>query len=79
MGLDVSAVRAAYPALADGYASLDGAAGTQLPAPAASSPISMNARLSLDLPVRWNPYRWHPEAEMPGRAPLGFRQVSAWS
>ncbi|HEY2305858.1 MAG TPA: aminotransferase class V-fold PLP-dependent enzyme, partial [Streptosporangiaceae bacterium] len=33
MGLDVSAVRAAYPALADGYAYLDGAAGTQLPAP----------------------------------------------
>ena len=32
MGLDVSAVRAAYPALADGYAYLDGAAGTQLPA-----------------------------------------------
>jgi cysteine desulfurase family protein (TIGR01976 family) len=33
MGLDVSAVRAMYPALADGYAYLDGAAGTQLPAP----------------------------------------------
>src|SRR5580692_3574091 len=33
MGLDVSAVRAAYPALADGYAYLDGAAGTQVPAP----------------------------------------------
>jgi cysteine desulfurase family protein (TIGR01976 family) len=32
MGLDVSAVRAAYPALADGYAYLDGAAGTLLPA-----------------------------------------------
>jgi cysteine desulfurase family protein (TIGR01976 family) len=32
MGLDVSAVRAMYPALADGYAYLDGAAGTQLPA-----------------------------------------------
>jgi cysteine desulfurase family protein (TIGR01976 family) len=29
--LDVAAVRAAYPALADGYAYLDGAAGTQLP------------------------------------------------
>jgi cysteine desulfurase family protein (TIGR01976 family) len=29
--LDVGAVRAAYPALADGYAYLDGAAGTQLP------------------------------------------------
>jgi cysteine desulfurase family protein (TIGR01976 family) len=28
---DVSAVRAAYPALADGYAYLDGAAGTQTP------------------------------------------------
>jgi cysteine desulfurase family protein (TIGR01976 family) len=28
---DVSAVRAAYPALADGYAYLDGAAGTQVP------------------------------------------------
>ena len=33
MGLDVSTVRAMYPALADGYAYLDGAAGTQLPAP----------------------------------------------
>jgi len=33
MGLDISAVRAMYPALADGYAYLDGAAGTQLPAP----------------------------------------------
>jgi cysteine desulfurase family protein (TIGR01976 family) len=33
MGLDVGAVRAMYPALADGYAYLDGAAGTQLPAP----------------------------------------------
>jgi cysteine desulfurase family protein (TIGR01976 family) len=32
MGIDVSAVRAAYPALADGYAYLDGAAGTQVPA-----------------------------------------------
>jgi len=31
MTLDVSAVRAAYPALADGYAYLDGAAGTQVP------------------------------------------------
>jgi cysteine desulfurase family protein (TIGR01976 family) len=31
MALDVSAVRAGYPALADGYAYLDGAAGTQLP------------------------------------------------
>jgi cysteine desulfurase family protein (TIGR01976 family) len=29
--LDVAAVRACYPALADGYAYLDGAAGTQLP------------------------------------------------
>jgi cysteine desulfurase family protein (TIGR01976 family) len=33
MGLNVSAIRAAYPALADGYAYLDGAAGTQVPAP----------------------------------------------
>src|SRR5215468_5888589 len=33
MTLDVAAVRAAYPALADGYAYLDGAAGTQVPAP----------------------------------------------
>jgi cysteine desulfurase family protein (TIGR01976 family) len=33
MSFDVSRVRAAYPALADGYAYLDGAAGTQLPAP----------------------------------------------
>ena len=32
MNLDVSAIRAAYPALADGYAYLDGAAGTQVPA-----------------------------------------------
>ena len=32
MTLDVSAVRAGYPALADGYAYLDGAAGTQVPA-----------------------------------------------
>ncbi len=30
--LDVAAVRACYPALADGYAYLDGAAGTQVPA-----------------------------------------------
>jgi cysteine desulfurase family protein (TIGR01976 family) len=33
MTLDVTKVRADYPALADGYAYLDGAAGTQLPAP----------------------------------------------
>ena len=32
MKLDVAAVRAGYPALADGYAYLDGAAGTQVPA-----------------------------------------------
>jgi cysteine desulfurase family protein (TIGR01976 family) len=32
MAFDVSSVRAAYPALADGYAYLDGAAGTQVPA-----------------------------------------------
>src|SRR5437773_1626664 len=31
MGFDVRAVRAMYPALADGYAYLDGAAGTQVP------------------------------------------------
>jgi cysteine desulfurase family protein (TIGR01976 family) len=31
MTFDVSAVRAEYPALADGYAYLDGAAGTQVP------------------------------------------------
>jgi cysteine desulfurase family protein (TIGR01976 family) len=31
MAFDVDKVRAAYPALADGYAYLDGAAGTQLP------------------------------------------------
>ena len=31
MGLDVSAVRAMYPALADGYAYLDGAAGPSFP------------------------------------------------
>ena len=29
--LDVAAVRAAYPALQDGWAYLDGAAGTQVP------------------------------------------------
>src|SRR5215469_17080984 len=28
----------------------------------------MDVRLSLDLPVHWNPYCWHPEAEMPRRA-----------
>lgn len=33
MGFDVNAVRATYPALADGYAYLDGAAGTQTPTP----------------------------------------------
>jgi cysteine desulfurase family protein (TIGR01976 family) len=33
MGFDVDEVRAHYPALADGYAYLDGAAGTQLPDP----------------------------------------------
>ena len=32
MQLDVAAIRACYPALADGYAYLDGAAGTQVPA-----------------------------------------------
>jgi cysteine desulfurase family protein (TIGR01976 family) len=32
VGFDVSTIRSAYPALADGYAYLDGAAGTQLPA-----------------------------------------------
>jgi cysteine desulfurase family protein (TIGR01976 family) len=32
MGIDVQAIRAGYPALADGYAYLDGAAGTQVPA-----------------------------------------------
>ncbi|MEP7024616.1 MAG: aminotransferase class V-fold PLP-dependent enzyme, partial [Actinomycetota bacterium] len=31
MAFDVSKVRSAYPALADGYAYLDGAAGTQVP------------------------------------------------
>ena len=31
VNLDVETVRAAYPALADGYAYLDGAAGTQVP------------------------------------------------
>ncbi len=33
MAFDVSKVRAAYPALTDGYAYLDGAAGTQVPFP----------------------------------------------
>src|SRR5580693_9048957 len=32
MAFDVARVRASYPALADGYAYLDGAAGTQVPA-----------------------------------------------
>src|SRR5215467_1982460 len=32
MAFDVSRVRGCYPALADGYAYLDGAAGTQVPA-----------------------------------------------
>jgi cysteine desulfurase family protein (TIGR01976 family) len=32
MGFSISSIRASYPALADGYAYLDGAAGTQLPA-----------------------------------------------
>src|SRR6266576_2492923 len=32
MPFDVSKVRGLYPALADGYAYLDGAAGTQVPA-----------------------------------------------
>src|SRR5215467_7589679 len=32
MKLDVAAIRAGYPALSDGYAYLDGAAGTQVPA-----------------------------------------------
>jgi len=32
MAFDVSRIRAGYPALADGYAYLDGAAGTQVPA-----------------------------------------------
>ena len=31
VNLDVETVRAAYPALRDGYAYLDGAAGTQVP------------------------------------------------
>ena len=31
MAFDVVSVRAAYPALADGFAYLDGAAGTQVP------------------------------------------------
>jgi cysteine desulfurase family protein (TIGR01976 family) len=33
MGLDLAAIRADYPALRDGYAYLDGAAGTQVPEP----------------------------------------------
>ncbi len=32
MGLDISTIRSCYPALKDGYAYLDGAAGTQVPA-----------------------------------------------
>jgi cysteine desulfurase family protein (TIGR01976 family) len=37
LSIDVAAVRAAYPALADGYAYLDGAAGTQMPEPVISA------------------------------------------
>jgi cysteine desulfurase family protein (TIGR01976 family) len=37
MSFEVSRVRAAYPALADGYAYLDGAAGTQVPEPVISA------------------------------------------
>ena len=37
MKLNVEAVRGCYPALADGYAYLDGAAGTQVPAPVISA------------------------------------------
>src|SRR5690242_18083112 len=33
MTLDLAAIRAVYPALRDGYAYLDGAAGTQVPEP----------------------------------------------
>jgi cysteine desulfurase family protein (TIGR01976 family) len=33
MTLDIDAIRAAYPALGDGFAYLDGAAGTQVPTP----------------------------------------------
>jgi len=33
MTIDVGKIRAAYPALADGRACLNGAAGTQLPSP----------------------------------------------
>ena len=52
MGLDVSAVRAAYPALADGYAYLDGAAGTQLPAPVIDTfSDSLAATSACDAPV----------------------------
>ena len=35
---DVAAVRTAYPALQDGYAYLDGAAGTQVPGRRSSTP-----------------------------------------
>jgi selenocysteine lyase/cysteine desulfurase len=33
MALDVARIRTLYPALADGFAYLDGAAGTQMPSP----------------------------------------------
>src|SRR6516164_9433580 len=38
----------------------------------------MAARLSLDLPVHWNPYGWHPEAEMPRRGLCLASDRSAW-
>jgi cysteine desulfurase family protein (TIGR01976 family) len=44
MKLDVEAVRACYPALADGYAYLDGAAGTQVPATVIDAISQVQAR-----------------------------------
>jgi cysteine desulfurase family protein (TIGR01976 family) len=40
MTLDLAAIRAAYPALRDGYAYLDGAAGTQVPQPVIEAIVS---------------------------------------
>src|SRR5215472_650403 len=44
MKLDVEAIRASYPALADGYAYLDGAAGTQVPAAVIDAMSQAHAR-----------------------------------
>jgi selenocysteine lyase/cysteine desulfurase len=43
MTFDVGKVRAAYPALTDGYAYMDGAAGTQLPEPVIDAVAGVSA------------------------------------